>query len=104
MSKIVDLALTGVGKSLLFAAAVLRHLWSARPWRKTGTGWWVRMALSDGHGKMRNWPCFCRSGLKFKRCCGATVQQRQFWASQRTAHAARKLDQVRIKNLASIHA
>jgi len=103
MSKILDYALTGVGKSLLFVANVFRHLWSVNPWRRTGTGWWARMALPDGHGKMRNWPCFCKSGKKFKRCCGATVQQRAYWGRQQAAHAARQLDLQRLRNLTTMH-
>ena len=104
MSKLVDYALTGVGKSLMFLANMFRYLWYHRPWRRSGANWWARMALVDGHGKMRNWPCFCRSGLKFKRCCGATVGQKTFWARQHALHVERNLERLRIKNLVHLHA
>lgn len=94
MSKLIDTFLSGVGRGLLATAHALRWLWTARPWKKKQQTWWARMALSDGHGGWRNKRCMCGSGLKFKRCHGATAQQREYWAAQREKH----LDRIRLRN------
>ncbi|MCX7429398.1 MAG: SEC-C metal-binding domain-containing protein [Planctomycetia bacterium] len=35
----------------------------------------------------RNDPCRCGSGIKYKRCCGATKQQKALWKAQRNRDA-----------------
>jgi len=107
MSRIVDNILTGVGKTLSRAHTVMTRIlpW-LMPWR-----WWPRrrrrwdqMALTDGHGKYRNMPCPCRSGLKLKRCHGATRQQKARWARQRTRHDKWMLERQQLRNISSVQA
>lgn len=94
MSKLFDTCLSGLGRGLLFTAGLFRYLWSARPWKKKQQTWWARMALTDGHGAWRNLRCMCGSRLKFKRCHGATQQQKEYWAARHEEH----LDRIRIRN------
>jgi len=38
--------------------------------------------IRGGQKPVRNKPCPCGSGMKFKRCCGATRQQQEFRMKQ----------------------
>ncbi len=107
MSRIVDNILTGVGRTMSRAYATMARIlpWFM-PWR-----WWPRrlrrwdqMALTDGHGKYRNMLCPCRSGLKLKRCHGATRQQKTYWALQKGLHDKWMLERQQLRNLSDLHA
>lgn len=57
-------------------AALLYSLVHVRSPRRRGRGG----KIVGGRKQARNTPCRCGSGHKYKRCCGATAQQRKHWA------------------------
>ncbi len=106
MSRIVDNFLSGVGKTLSRAHTALAHVlswfmpWRRRPGRRRR---WDQMALTDGHGKYRNMLCPCRSGVKLKRCHGATRQQKAHWARQRTRHNEWMIERQQLHSISDLH-
>lgn len=102
MSKFLDNVLTGVGKALVKLTDVL---WWMLPWRwRKRSNHWAMMTPTDGHGWFRNRPCACGSGVKFKRCHGATQQQKAFWAQQYKRHCAWLLERYQIRNIPELQA
>lgn len=102
MRKILDSVLAGTGKALVKLADLF---WWALPWRwRKRSNRWPTMALTDGHGWLRNLPCRCGSGVKFKRCHGATPQQKAFWAQQYKRHCAWLLGRYQIRNIGDVQA
>ncbi len=102
MSRILDSVLAGTGKALVKLADLF---WWMLPWRqRKRSNHWAQMALTDGHGWHRNRPCMCGSGTKFKRCHGATRQQKAFWAQQYARHCAWLLERYQIRNIPKLKA
>lgn len=104
MGRGLDTALSLFGKFLLGAWGVLSYLAQPVRWLWPGRRNWAVMRLADGHGRLRNLRCFCGSGLKMKRCHGATAQQRKYWKTRRDQHTAWMLERQQHAHMSDLRA